>query len=262
MEATAIAEAYTFSENATVVDLGGGQGTLLAALLSAHPSVNGVLFDQPTVVADAERVFTDAGVRARATIVAGDFFAKVPSGGDVYLLKSVLHNWADGDAERILQCCRRAMPQRARLLIAERLVPAGNAASEAKLFDINMLEVVGGRERTEQEYRELQVPAVFLRAKSKSCSNAVDDCAARQAAATTAAACIIGAIRTCERRCAIQPHSSHTSSIVRPPVSVPLRNGVSASWPAPFTCSTAARRRSPARRRSIGRGVRAGREGS
>jgi hypothetical protein len=155
LETTAIMDAYTFPENGTVVDVGGGQGTLLAALLTAHPHLRGVLFDQPAVVAEADRIFVDAGVRARATVVGGDFFSEIPSGANVYMLKSVLHNWADGDAERILQCIRRAIPQDARLLIAERVVPPGNTPSEAKLFDINMLVVVGGLERTEEEYRQL-----------------------------------------------------------------------------------------------------------
>jgi SAM-dependent methyltransferase len=155
LEATAIAEAYDFAGRSTVVDVGGGSGTLLAVLLTVYPSLRGVLFDQPAVVADAERVFADAGVAARASWVGGDFFSALPSHGDVYLLKSVLHNWSDKDAQRILQCCRRAMAPGARLVLAERVVPADAKLSEAKLFDINMLVVAGGRERTEAEYRQL-----------------------------------------------------------------------------------------------------------
>jgi len=100
-------------------------------------------------------------VSSRATVVGGDFFSELPSRGDLYLLKSVLHNWPDGDAERILRCCRRAMSPSARLLIAERVVPLGSAPSEAKLFDINMLVILGGKERTEEEYRELLRRAGF-----------------------------------------------------------------------------------------------------
>jgi hypothetical protein len=161
LEVSAIADAYTFPPNATVVDVGGGHGTLLAALMSAHASMTGVLFDQPAVAAEAERVFADAGVSSRSTVVGGDFFSELPSRGDLYLLKSVLHNWPNGDAERILHCCRRAMSPRARLLIAERIIPAGDAPSEAKLFDINMLVILGGKERTEEEYRELLARAGF-----------------------------------------------------------------------------------------------------
>ncbi len=155
LEATAIADAYNFADSGTVVDVGGGDGTLLAVLLKAYPSLHGVLFDQPAVVAAAERVFADAGVTARARWVGGDFFSELPAGGDVYLLKSVVHNWPEPDAQRILQCCRRAMAPGARLLLAERIVPPHDKPSEAKLFDINMLVVVGGRERTQTEYRQL-----------------------------------------------------------------------------------------------------------
>jgi hypothetical protein len=94
-------------------------------------------------------------VSARASWVGGDFFSDLPSDGDVYLLKSVLHNWTDADARRILECCHRAMEPGARLLVAERIVPADAGPSEAKLFDVNMLVVLGGRERTEAEYRRL-----------------------------------------------------------------------------------------------------------
>ena len=155
LEAAAIAEAYDFPANSTVVDVGGGQGTLLATLLSAHPSLTGVLFDQPAVVARAEHVFAAAGVAPRATWVGGDFFSSVLPDGDIYVLKSVVHNWDDEAAERLLQSCRRAMRHDARLLLAERVVASDNAPSEAKLFDINMLVIVGGRERTEAEYRRL-----------------------------------------------------------------------------------------------------------
>jgi SAM-dependent methyltransferase len=155
LDARAIAEAYDFPNNAVVVDVGGGNGTSLAVLLTAYPSLYGVLFDQPTVVAESERVFADAGVAARASWVGGDFFSDLPSTGDLYLLKSVLHNWDDDDALRILHCCRRAMTPGARLLVAERIVPADAAPSEATLFDVNMLVVVGGRERTNAEYRQL-----------------------------------------------------------------------------------------------------------
>jgi SAM-dependent methyltransferase len=152
LEVAAIAEAYDLAADSTVVDVGGGDGTLLAALLSAHPLLSGVLFDQPAVVAGAEQVFAAAKVAARATWVGGDFFSSPLPEGDVYVLKSVIHNWDDEAAERILKSCRRAMTPDARLLLAERVVPPDDGPSEAKLFDINMLVVVGGRERTEAEY--------------------------------------------------------------------------------------------------------------
>jgi hypothetical protein len=160
-EAGGILAAYDFSDIAMVVDVGGGHGALLAALLRAHPRLSGVVFDLPEVVRAGRRLLADAGVTDRATCVAGDFRAAVPSGGDVYLLKSVLHNWDDEAAVHILRTCRRAMPEHARLLVAERVIPPGNVAAEAKLFDINMLVVAGGQERTEREYRTLLAAAGF-----------------------------------------------------------------------------------------------------
>ena len=152
-ETAAILEAYDFSDVRSVVDIGGGHGALLAALLRAHPQMSGTLFDLPSVLAGAASVLGEMGERART--VAGDFFDEAPAGADLYVMKSVLHNWDDTDAQRILSTCRAAMAPEARLLVIERVVPDGNAPAEAKLFDINMLVVAGGRERTEPEYRRL-----------------------------------------------------------------------------------------------------------
>jgi hypothetical protein len=154
-ESEAILAAYDFAPAATVVDVGGGQGALVAALLQAHPRLAGVILDLSPAIAGAKALLAAAGVAGRATCVAGDFFTAVPAGGDLYLLKSVLHNWDDSDVVGILRNCRQAMADGARLLIIERVVPEGNGPSEAKLFDINMLVTVGGQERTEQEYRTL-----------------------------------------------------------------------------------------------------------
>jgi hypothetical protein len=154
-ESAAILAAYDFSGVATVVDVGGGHGALVAALLKNQPRLTGVVLDRPEAIAGAEHLLADAGVAARATCVAGDFFTEVPCGGDVYLLKSVLHNWDDGTVVSILHRCREAMSRNSRLLVIERVVPPGNGPSEAKLFDINMLVMVGGQERTEAEYHML-----------------------------------------------------------------------------------------------------------
>jgi hypothetical protein len=160
-EAAVILAAYDFSGVSTVVDVGGGHGALLAALLHNHPHLSGMVFDLAPVVAGAQRQLADAGLAARVTCVAGDFFDTLPSGGDIYLLKSVLHNWNDTAATRILRICRRAMAPHARLLVAERVIPPGNMPTEAKLFDINMLVVAGGQERTEREYGALFQAAGF-----------------------------------------------------------------------------------------------------
>jgi hypothetical protein len=154
-EAQAILNAYDFSTCGRVVDVGGGEGLLLRALLQAHPHLSGVLCDLAPAVAEAQRLFADSGLADRASCLAGDFFTAIPDGGDLYLLKSILHNWEDADAVQILRTCRTAMARDARLLVAERVIPDGNEPAEAKLFDINMLVVVGGRERTAPEYGTL-----------------------------------------------------------------------------------------------------------
>ena len=158
-ESAAIVEAYDWSRAATVVDVGGGHGTLLAAILRANEHLTGVVCDLPSVVAGAERRLAEAGLSSRAVAVAVDFFRAVPGGGSVYLLKSVLHNWDDDACIAILKTCRPAMSRHARLVLAERVVPPGNAPSEAKLFDVNMMVVTGGRERTESAYAALLAAA-------------------------------------------------------------------------------------------------------
>lgn len=154
-EIAAILAAHDFSEFATVVDVGGGQGALVAALLKTNPRQRGIVFDQDDVAGDAQRLLAQAGLSGRATFAAGDFFKAVPAGGDAYLLKSVIHNWQDEDATAILRSCRQAMTADARLILIERVIPAHDVPSEAKLFDVNMLVTAGGRERTEPEYRAL-----------------------------------------------------------------------------------------------------------
>ena len=155
MESAAIIAVCDVSQIRTVVDVGGGQGALVAALLRAHAHLLAVIFDRSGPTQDTQRIFAHADIAGRGRFIQGDFFANVPNGGDLYLLKSVLHNWDDSAAGAILRKCRDAMPKHARLLVAERVIPPGNLPSESKLFDINMLVNVGGRERTEAEYASL-----------------------------------------------------------------------------------------------------------
>jgi SAM-dependent methyltransferase len=154
-EAPAILAAYDFRRARRIVDVGGGEGRLAAALLRALEGASATILDLESARHGVQRTIAQAGVAERATFFAGDFFAGVPEGGDIYLLKNVLHNWPDADAVRILRNCRTAMSETARLLVIERVVPPGNTPSEAKLFDVNMLVVIGGRERTEREHRAL-----------------------------------------------------------------------------------------------------------
>ena len=158
-ESAAIVEAYDFSRAATVVDVGGGHGALLTAILRAHEELTGIVCDLPSVVPGTERHLAEAGLSSRAVAIAVDFFRALPGGGGVYVLKSVLHNWDDDACVAILKACRRAMSRQARLIVAERVVPPGNVPSEAKLFDVNMMVVTGGRERTEREYAALLAAA-------------------------------------------------------------------------------------------------------
>ena len=148
-----IAAAYDVRRLGVVVDVGGGHGSLLSAILARHPEVEGVLFDLPDGVAAAEAGL--GGPLPRCELVAGDFFESVPAGGDIYLMKKVLHDWSDDDAVRILANCRRAMAPGGRVLVAETVIPPGNAPDPIKVMDVNMLVVTGGRERTADEFAAL-----------------------------------------------------------------------------------------------------------
>jgi hypothetical protein len=157
----AVIAAYHFSGAGTVVDVGGGQGGLLTAILARYPEARGVLFDLPHVAAMARQTFEAAGLSARCRAEGGDFFSEVPEGGDIYLLRKVIHDWDDDRARAILRTCRSAMSEGSRLLLLEMVVPAGNTAAYAKLLDLLMLVYAGGRERTEAEYRDLLTSAGF-----------------------------------------------------------------------------------------------------
>ena len=154
-ESAAILAAYDFSGFSDVVDIGGGRGALVAALLTTCSHLRAVILDLEPAARGATQLLSEAGLTGRATFTAGDFFTAIPEGGDVYLMKSVLHNWDDAAAARILRNCRVAMAKNARLIVIERVIPAVTGPSEAILFDINMLVVLRGQERTEKEYEEL-----------------------------------------------------------------------------------------------------------
>ena len=164
--APSVAAGYDFSPMRTVADIGGGKGTLLAAILRAHRHLRGILFDRPPGAADAAEVFRAAGVADRCQIVPGNFFQGVPDGADAYVLANVLHDWDDADSVRILGACRRAMAEDGRVLIVERLIPDDPAESVPVLLsDLNMLVVSGGKERTTAEYRQLLAAAGLRLAK-------------------------------------------------------------------------------------------------
>jgi len=144
-----------FSCFARIADIGGGHGSLLAAILAANPEARGVLFDLSHVVATAAPVLEAAGVRNRCEVVGGSMFESVPEGCAAYVMKFILHDWDDADCIRILQACRRAMQPDARLFVIERLVGSPNADPAVKLSDLNMLVGPGGQERTREEFTAL-----------------------------------------------------------------------------------------------------------
>ena len=153
--AASIAAAYAFPDHGLVVDIGGGHGALLAGVLAAYPSLSGKVFDLPHVVAGADQALASSPARQRIQAVAGDMFESVPAGGDVYLLKSVLHDWPDEDCESILRVCRTAMSPSSALLIVERLLAGPNEGADTKFSDLNMFVMTGGRERSEDQFIRL-----------------------------------------------------------------------------------------------------------
>ena len=164
-DAAAVVNAYGFNGCTRAVDVGGGHGTLTAAILNCCPWTTAVLFDQAAVIEGAPQRLRVEGVTDRCTCVAGDFFESVPTGGDVYVLKDIVHDWEDDRATAILRNCRRAIAHASglatKLLVVEKVIPPGNAPFPGKLTDITMLLITGGRERTAKEYEALLNEAGF-----------------------------------------------------------------------------------------------------
>jgi hypothetical protein len=163
--ASAALGAMDFSDARVIVDVGGGTGGLLAAILAAHASLRGILLDLPHVVAHAREVLTDRGVLGRVQIVSGSFFDSVPEGGNTYLMKQIIHDWDDARAAAILASCRKAMTRADKLLLIERELPEMGqpiVASEPFLLDLEMLVMTpGGRERSRREFGRLLAQARF-----------------------------------------------------------------------------------------------------
>ena len=155
----AVGASYPFASVRKIVDVGGGDGKLIATLLAAHPAMQGVLFEQPRVIGRARQRIAEEGLAARCEVAAGDMFESIPPGGDVYLLSRVIHDWDDERAVTILRNCRRAMAPAAKLLLVERVIPVRieNSAAMRVLVvsDLHMMVMNGGRERTEAQYRAI-----------------------------------------------------------------------------------------------------------
>ena len=163
--AAGVARAYDFSGVGRIVDVGGGHGELLGALLHAHPALLGVLYERPHALAGARAHLETTGVIARCELVAGDFFESVPADADTYLLKSIVHDWDDARSVAILRNCRAAMGGRGRLLLVEQIMPdridASPSHRDITRRDLTMLVGPGGRERTASEFRDLLAAAGF-----------------------------------------------------------------------------------------------------
>lgn len=160
----AISANYDFGRFGTVADIGGGDGTLLSAVLTAHPGVRGIVYDTAEGLAQARDKLRRDGVADRCSTRAGDFFASVPAGADLYMLKSVIHDWDDDRAATILRNCREAGGDDARLLIVEPVLPpvvAPSMPAVMYLSDLNMLVNLGGRERTEEDFANLCAAAGY-----------------------------------------------------------------------------------------------------
>jgi hypothetical protein len=150
-----------WGEVGTVVDVGGGSGGMLLPLLGRESHLRGILFDQPHIEAESRGAIHNAGLEDRCLYEGGSFFDHVPTGADIYLLSNILHDWTDDDAVRILRSCHEAARTESRLIVVEYVIPPGDAPYPGKYLDLIMLVWVGGRERTETEFRSLLAEGGF-----------------------------------------------------------------------------------------------------
>jgi hypothetical protein len=165
-QAASVVAAYDFSgedgtKSGTIVDVAGGPGAFIAAILQANPQALGILCDAPHVIVAARAVLEAAGVKERCEVIPRDFFSSVPERGDVYVLKQIIHDWDDEQALAILKNCRRTVSEHGRLLLVEKIIPPGNDRHPGKLTDLHLLVAYGGRERTEAEFSKLLGEAGF-----------------------------------------------------------------------------------------------------
>ncbi len=160
-ETQAMLDVYDFSGIGTLVDIGGGNGSTISAVLRAYPTLRGILYDLPGVIGRAKTAIAAAGLAERCALQAGSFFESVPAGGDAYMMRHIIHDWDDEKSLTILRNVRRVIPASGKLLVVESVIRPGNDADFAKLLDLTMLVIPGGMERTEEQYRALYAQAGF-----------------------------------------------------------------------------------------------------
>jgi len=154
-ETGAILDAYDFSGVEVIADIGGGNGSKITAILQKYPDMRGILFDLPHVIERARPNIEAAGLTDRCQLVDGDFFNAVPSGADAYVMRHIIHDWDDEKSLTILRNCHAVMSPGNKLLLVESVIPPGNDPFMGKFLDLTMMLIPGGKERTEDEYREL-----------------------------------------------------------------------------------------------------------
>lgn len=154
-ETAAMLKGYDFSTVTKLVDVGGGNGTLLCTVLEQQPKLRGLLYDLPQVIERARARIATTGLTERIEFATGSFFESVPPGADAYLMRHIIHDWDEERCVKILSNCRQAMTAGGRVLVVEMVVPDGDEPSFSKIMDLNMLVLPGGKERTRGEYEEL-----------------------------------------------------------------------------------------------------------
>lgn len=154
-------QAYDFTGARLVVDVGGGHGAVLATILRSAPNAKGILYDLPEVVAGAGALLDQSDVSQRSTVAAGSFMESVPAGGDLYVMKNIIHDWSDAEALTILRNIRAAVTDGGKLVLLEMVLPERASSFIGHLLDLEMLLMVSGRERTRSEYEQLLRQAGF-----------------------------------------------------------------------------------------------------
>jgi len=160
-DSAAIVQSYDFSRFEHIVDVAGGYGTLLAAILDQAPKSQGTLVEMPHVVEGAKKAGILERFGNRSTMIAGSMFEDIPAGADAYIMKYIIHDWYDAECIKLLSQCRKGIRPGGRLLVVDQVVPAGNDPAISKIVDLEMLVLPGGMERTEKQFRELFAASGF-----------------------------------------------------------------------------------------------------